>query len=113
MATPTAHENASGSINGQSASGIPSSENEAVGRLLASDASRGAAVHVRWCSSCAPISLTSSVQSFNPDSGPEEKAAAAGKDRGQLAAVPGFPHIRQDKETGGRGMSDEYSIRLS
>lgn len=39
-------------------------------------------------------------QSFDPDATPEQKAAAAGAARSQLAAVPGLDRLRKDKEGG-------------
>ncbi|ORX40969.1 C2 domain-containing protein [Kockovaella imperatae] len=68
-------------------------EGPTVGGLLKADAERGAAVHA-----------------FDPDATPEEKAAAAGKARAQLQAIPGTEHLKHRRSAlGGRAVAIDTS----
>ena len=50
------------------------------------------------------------MQSFDPDATPEQKAAAAGKARSQLQAVPGAERLKQRaKDQGGRAVTIDTS----
>ncbi|KAL7422727.1 Tricalbin-2 [Cryptotrichosporon argae] len=59
--------------------GMTGAEKAGVSSLLAADAANGASVH-----------------SFDPDATPEQKAAAAGKAKEQLAALPGAHRTHED-----------------